>query len=277
MLRIRYTTLVVALQYKSLKLVLWDHQHSSFKMRTIDDEFVIIAVENSLELEEELRKRFEEATKTSLLTMAPSFTYLGMFAGPTKPKPFDRKRANLTPIKQSKLPPLSTMREIAMERHNGPEKPTTMIDFSRRILIALDHIHEGQVIFRVFAAALPQMAYCRDAVLVLDHEGIVFENDTMNIEGTPEQTSRTLCAFTDINAWGIYDYDEDYTQRGVQIDKNGTSLFFAVDDINNFRVCFEYFWNLHRTERLKLSVQPGTTHGRRVSVARCIFWPLLPI
>ena len=37
----------------------------------------------------------------------PSYSYLGMFAGPTKPKPFERKRANLTQLKQSKMPALT--------------------------------------------------------------------------------------------------------------------------------------------------------------------------
>jgi len=46
-----------------------------------------------------------------------------MFAGPTKPKPFERKRANLTEIKQGKMPPLALMRQIALERHRGSERP----------------------------------------------------------------------------------------------------------------------------------------------------------
>ena len=58
-------------------------------------------------------------------------TYL---VGPTKPKPFERKRANLTAIKQGKMPPLSAMRDLAVERHNGPEKPMSS-EFSRRKVI----------------------------------------------------------------------------------------------------------------------------------------------
>lgn len=51
------------------------------------------------------------------------------------------------------------MREIAIERHNGPERPMPM-EFSRRTLIALDHIHEGQCLFPVFTASGPEIMYC---------------------------------------------------------------------------------------------------------------------
>jgi|MDSY01.1.fsa_nt_gb hypothetical protein len=246
-------------------MLLWDHQHSSVKIRTLKNEFLIFAVENSLELEQELTKRFAQGIEAKLLSLQniPNFSYLGMFAGPTKPKPFERKRANLTQLKQSKMPALTKMREIAIERHNGPERPTGM-EFSRRIMTALDHIHEGQVIFPVFSAALPQVTYCHNAVLVMDNEGMVFENDTMNSRASEDESNRTVVLFEDINAWGVYDLGEDISENGVQLDCKEIQLFFAVDDVNNFRVCFEYFWNLHRTGTLKLSAQPGTTHGRKV-------------
>lgn len=100
---------VLRLPYGEIKLILWDHQHSSVKIRARNNEFVIICIENSLELEQELTKRFAEAIDHHALTMSlvPSFSYLGMFAGPTKPKPFERKRANLTQLKQSKMPALT--------------------------------------------------------------------------------------------------------------------------------------------------------------------------
>lgn len=41
------------------------------------------------------------------VSAVPAYSYLGMFAGPTKPKPFERKRANLTQLKQSKMPALT--------------------------------------------------------------------------------------------------------------------------------------------------------------------------
>ena len=216
-----------------------------------------------MELEAELTKRFAEAIEHRHLAMnmVPGFSYLGMFAGPTKPKPFERKRANLTQLKQSKMPALTKMREIAVERHNGPERPMPM-EFSRRTLIALDHIHEGQCMFPVFTASGPEILFCQNAVLVVDDEGLVFENDTLN-EATSDDR-RTVVLFENVSAWGIYDLGEDVVDNGIQLECKDGHYFFSVDDINNFRVCFEYFWNLHRASVLKLSAQPGTTHGRRV-------------
>ena len=200
-------------------------------------------------------------TQALAINMVPSFSYLGMFAGPTKPKPFERKRANLTQLKQSKMPALTKMREIAVERHNGPERPMPM-EFSRRTLIALDHIHEGQCMFPVFTASGPEILYCQNAVLVIDDEGLVFENDTLNEHAADDR--RTVVLFENVSAWGIYDLGEDVVDNGIQLECKDGHYFFSVDDINNFRVCFEYFWNIHRTAVLKLSAQPGTTHGRKV-------------
>jgi hypothetical protein len=251
------------LAYKELKLVLWDHQHSSVKLRTRVNEFVIITIENSLELEAEFTKRFAEAIDCQALSlnMVPAFSYLGMFAGPTKPKPFERKRANLTQLKQSKMPALTKMREIAVERHNGPERPMPL-EFSRRTQIALDHIHEGQCMFPVFTASGPEIYWCQNAVLVIDDEGLVFENDTLN-ENTYDDR-RAVVLFENVSAWGIYDLGHDVVDNGIQLECKDGHYFFSVDDINNFRVCFEYFWNIHRTTVLKLGAQPGTTHGRKV-------------
>ena len=73
---------------------------------------------NSLELESELRLRFQglsAACRAQGLTppKIPSFNYVGMYAGATKPKPFQRKRANLSTRAQGKLPSLTTMRTLA--------------------------------------------------------------------------------------------------------------------------------------------------------------------
>ena len=79
----RYPNLVTSLQYKELKMILWDHQHSSLKFRTLKNDFIILAVENSLELEREMTNRFAEGIDSSLLSLqeVPGFSYLGMFAG----------------------------------------------------------------------------------------------------------------------------------------------------------------------------------------------------
>jgi hypothetical protein len=102
----------------------------------------------------------------------------------------------------------------------------------------------------------------QNAVLVIDDEGLVFENDTL---AENSEDRRTVVLFENVSAWGIYDLGEDVVDNGVQLECKDGHYFFSVDDINNFRVCFEYFWNIHRTMVLKLSAQPGTTHGRKVN------------
>ena len=65
-----------------------------------------------------------------------------MYAGATKPKPFQRKRANLSFQKQGKLPPLSTMRDIALARHQGSGAPVPT-SLSKRVALAFEHVYKG--------------------------------------------------------------------------------------------------------------------------------------
>ena len=65
-----------------------------------------------------------------------------MYAGPTKPKPFQRKRANLSFQKQGKLPPLPTMRDIAIARHQGSGAPVPT-SLSKRVALAFEHVYKG--------------------------------------------------------------------------------------------------------------------------------------
>ena len=108
---------------------------------------LIVKVINSLELESELRLRFQglsAACRAQGLTppKIPSFNYVGMYAGATKPKPFQRKRANLSHQKQGKLPPLSTMRDIALARHQGSGAPVPT-SLSKRVALAFEHVYKG--------------------------------------------------------------------------------------------------------------------------------------
>jgi hypothetical protein len=65
-----------------------------------------------------------------------------MFAGATKPKPFQRKRPNLSYLPSGKLPPLNEMRATALQLQRGSYKPCPPGE-SRRIQLAIQHIHEG--------------------------------------------------------------------------------------------------------------------------------------
>lgn len=63
------------------------------------ESFVILTVANSIEIEGELRRRFAVVAENHREFRVPAPLYMGMFAGATKPKPFQRKRPN-----QSSLP-----------------------------------------------------------------------------------------------------------------------------------------------------------------------------
>ena len=236
--------LVLSLHFKDVTCATWDHQHTSVKFdvrphggggayqaepETGRPPFLTLQIENSLELERNLGLRFVGAVREQLLSpgKAPSFSYIGMFAGPTKPKPFERKRANLTVIKQGKMPPLVLMRQLALERHSGSERPMSS-EVSRRKKLALDHIHDGVVAFSVFhaagAAGLSEMA-CNNARLVLDDDGVVFTNDVAEVGMAVASTTtrRMVMAYADVLAWSVVDSAADVTRNGEHEGQQGQS------------------------------------------------------
>ena len=108
---------------------------------------LILEVENSLELEAEFKMRFKGLVKAAQAEQrqpprTPPFEYVGMYAGPTKPKPFQRKRANLSTRETGKLPSLAVMRQLAVSSHQGSGKPTSS-QLSRRMQLAKEHWHCG--------------------------------------------------------------------------------------------------------------------------------------
>lgn len=125
---------LIGIPYAGIRRLTWDHSRSGLKvghgppMPEVEDVpsdatddpdnvFVTIRVENSLELEEELKERGNEEVRRAAVAglgrpTLPAAVYLGMFAGYTKPKPFQRKLPNLSatvppghlPSLQVKLP-----------------------------------------------------------------------------------------------------------------------------------------------------------------------------
>jgi len=88
-----------------------------------------------------------------------------MFAGVTKPKPFQRKRASLTSSSAETLPPLDEMRAIALERYRGGGKPMH-VDRSARRALAVEHMYDGKCNFQIESATGPSLeGYTSDAVL----------------------------------------------------------------------------------------------------------------
>jgi hypothetical protein len=264
--------LVTSLSFKNMQKILWDHQNTSLRIEiraAAAGEFMTFNVENSLELEQNLGLRFIGAVREKLCAASqlPTFSYLGMFAGPTKPKPFERKRANLTAIQQGKMPPLVQMRQIALERHRGSERPMAA-EVSRRKKLSLDHIHDGVVAFSVFAASgaggLSDMS-CNNAKLILDDDGVVFANDVSEVGAAVASTTtrRMVLPFRDIESWEMLESATDVTKNGVRLTCADGTYFFAVEDVNHLRVSLESFDNAYQVAEGG-SARPGTTHGRQV-------------
>jgi len=263
--------ILLTMQFKDVAKVTWDHQHSTAKLelRQSPGSFLVLEMENSLELEQNLGLRYLGAVKERLLApqQAPQNAYIGMFAGPTKPKPFERKRANLTTIKQGKMPPLTLMRQIALDRHRGSERPVSS-EVSKRKKLALDHIHDGVVGFTVFAASgaagLSDMSV-NNARLVLDDDGASFTNDVSEVGAAVASTTtrKMTIPYADVASWAMVDNHSDVTKNGINLTCADGKYCFAVEDVNFLRVTFEFFLNNHRTKK-GLNAQPGTTHGRQL-------------
>ena len=110
-------------------------------------ESTLIWVGEFYEFEGELKARYQSLAARERGFRIPMPMYIGMFAGSTKPKPFQRKRPNLSNLPAGKLPPLSDMRQQAVDLHRGSFKPCEQ-GSSRRVQIAMQHIHEGYNTFQ---------------------------------------------------------------------------------------------------------------------------------
>jgi hypothetical protein len=108
----------------------------------------IVKVERSAEVEKQVAARIsalfnpaesERAEGTAMKPAGPqpAFSYIGIFAGAEKPKPFQRKRASLTMNTNERLPSASTMRRLSMTTTQERKKGS-------REEFALQHIHEGR-------------------------------------------------------------------------------------------------------------------------------------
>jgi hypothetical protein len=125
-------------QFLQISEVTWDHQHSAFRIVKLDtEEFVTLHVTNSSELEQDLGARINAVCEGEGV-QAPAVTYVGIFAGTQKPKPFQRKRASLTKKtdEDSQLSP-QDMRRLSLTTNSAREKGT-------RRGLAIEHIHTGE-------------------------------------------------------------------------------------------------------------------------------------
>ena len=137
------------------------------------DAYVIFAMANSIELEGEIKLRLSAAAATNRSIKIPQSMYIGMFAGATKPKPFQRKRPNLSKLPAGRLPSLLDMRTQALDLHKGSYHPCANAE-SRRREIALQHIYEGLNSFKlvnVRGSSIVTDAFRPDSELVISDGG----------------------------------------------------------------------------------------------------------
>lgn len=191
----------------------------------------------------------------------PHAMYIGMFAGSTKPKPFQRKRPNISNLPAAKLPPLHEMRSNGVDLHKGSYRPTPPGE-SRRIAIALQHIYEGFNTFsllNVRGDSSVSNQFRSESVLIINDEALVFKPRGSHSEIKIE------FAFDDIVEWNAIDNElHRANDSGIEIiSANGNSVYFGVAFIRDVKHTFEYFWNTYKTTNGG-TVKLGSTHGRPI-------------
>jgi hypothetical protein len=231
------------------------------------ESFVILTMANSVEFEGELKLRFSGMVLNSRGARLPATMYVGVFAGATKPKPFQRKRPNLSKLPAGKLPSLTVMRNMALDLHRGSYRPCPQGQ-SRRVDIALQHIYEGVNTFRLLTvrgASSIQNQWRSDSTLVVSDECLYFRP-----RGTLSDTKIEF-SFADIVDWHTVDNDSHRSSdSGIEIvSASGDSVFFGVEFVRDVKHTFEYFWNKYKVSiGLPDEIKLGSTHGRPiVSVA----------
>jgi hypothetical protein len=235
----------------------WDHASGEVKFTISRDgaeHFVILCVQNSVELEHELKLRLSNQKGIRM----PAFNYVGMFAGTTKPKPFQRKRPNLTRQASGKLPPLAQMRQLALDLHQGSYAPCAP-GHSRRIDLAVQHIHDGYNTFPVtYVRGQTSLAnqWRLESLLLVTDNMIVFK--PTGIDGSSLEIS-----FDDIDRWVTID-NESVRKNDSGIDvfrKSGEHHYFGTPHVRDLKHTMEYFWNKYKVS-LGDACVPGSTHGR---------------
>ena len=266
--------------YGSLKSLEWDHSCSSVKMVTGGREagletFAVVKVHNSLELENEAKLRLRGLSRASnAAPVSITFGYCGVYAGPTKPKPFQRKRANLSTREQGKLPPLALMRDLALARHLGSGAPTRA-NGSKRLVHALEHIHKGGNTFAVMHAYERGVATAAGAngMNAVESKLALTAGDfgQPGIAYVEGQKMVLEHAWADVLDYEVHDkVHQGEHSSGIEItfaDKAGGSAhkwFFVVLDVLQLGDAVEHFWN-RREVAAGRPPRPRSTHGRAVA------------
>lgn len=218
---------------------------------------------NTIELEQELKHRYNSLAARSDRFPVPSPMYIGMFAGSTKPKPFQRKRPNLSNLPPGKLPPLHDMRRQAVDLHRGHFKPCPQGQ-SRRVKIAMQHIHEGCNRFVLKdVRGLPDdvQGYTPAAVLNLTEDKLIYQ-----AEGRDSRAHATkYFPYEMIREWEAKDDTTGASMgasNGIEITmKDNSRVYFGVLYVRDVKHSLEFYWNRWQLNNGGVA-KHGSTHGR---------------
>ena len=189
-----------------------------------------------------------------------------MFAGATKPKPFQRKRPNISKVRAGKLPVLPVMREIAIRRHNGIYTPSP-VGVSRRVNLAIEHIYEGYNAFPIVFVqgdygAFQSRELIQPQFIISEMKVIIYFQGTNN--------SGEEIQFDWISCWLVEDTDiKQKPKFGLRIFLSNNAphgfgeLFLGFPYVRDVKHTLEFFWNRYQRER-GLPVMLGSTHGRPI-------------
>lgn len=250
----------IEIQYSQVNSLAWDHFSSEVKIDVKADfegeNFVILTMANSIELEGEFKLRFQGAAGSVRL---PTTNYVGMFAGAVKPKPFQRKRPNISRLPNGKLPPLTEMRNSALHLQRGSYKPCPPGE-SRRIELAIQHIYEGFNTFPVLRVRGPSSIanqWRSESVIQFKDEGVYFKPSGAQSHNT------VAFEFEDIVEWDVEDNDHIRPgDSGIELlSTSGEKILFYVPHIRDAKHTLEFYWNRYSVENGK-PCKLGSTHGR---------------
>jgi len=252
--------------YTEIIEVAWDHATSAvrltLKKEETDDIYLIFQLPNSVEFEQEIKLRLSGTAAHRKGVRVPTPTYVGMFAGSTKPKPFQRKRPDITRLPSGKLPVLNTMRTTALEMHRGSYSPCSSGE-SRRLQLAVQHIHDGyNSIALTYVRGQQSLSsqWRPTSVLVLTDSMISYR--PMGVEA---KSSAVDFPFDSIVSWSVVDNENVRpNDSGINVTcADGDVVYFGVMHIRDLKHTLEYYWNKYQVKHSK-PVRPGSTHGRPI-------------
>ncbi len=208
---------------------------------------MIAQTDNSIELESDLKSRFNFISVKMKSFKWPTMSYIGMFAGAQKPKPFQRKRPNLSSIPAGKLPTLSQMRETSLQLYKGSYAPCSPGE-SRRLEYAVQHIFEGCNYFDVTSIRgleFVRKLWSYESIIIIKENAIVLKPN-----GRRDKQSVEF-EFADIKDWIVH--DEDHLNRadsGIELiskEDDSESVFLGFNFIRDVKHTLEFYWNrFHR-------------------------------